>query len=276
VVVPRVSGFGRIGGVVMIHLYDGNNVMLRAIHKPMLGAARPMSLRMRYEHCCSQPAGTQFWCWDGRDHNSRRQEIYPRYKTNREPHGEDVFTQIQLWKDVARHSPAIQITVDGWECDDVVSTLARRFARTGVPVTIHSNDMDYAQLLTLPNVTLNGVNTKGIPGRWVALYKALVGDTSDHIAGIPNFGHKSWEVMEPYWAQIERAIVQGNPAGFVGLPFNKGVAAWLTDQSNIDTLQAMLTVTHFIDVPEDEIVGGMYVGEMSRAEATALLGKFFL
>lgn len=260
----------------MIHLYDGNNVMLRAAHKPQLGAQRPMSMRMRYEHACAQPIGSQIWCWDGRDHNAMRQAIYPRYKTNREPQAEDIFAQIKLWKNLLKHSPATQITVEGWEADDVIGTLARKFAAKGVACTIHTNDMDYAQLDHFDTVTLNGVNTKGVPARWVCLFKAMNGDSSDYIAGIPGFGPKRWVEMEPHWPQIERAIRLGDPAGFVGLPFKPSVAAWLTEQQNVDTLQAMLTITHFFNVPDDELGGGVHVGEFNRAEAVNLLGKYFL
>ncbi len=268
----------------MIHLYDGNNVMLRAAHKPQLGAQRPLSMRMRYEHACAQPAGSQLWCWDGRDHNAMRQAIYPRYKTNREPQAENIFAQIKLWKDLLKLSPATQITVENWEADDVIGTLARQFAAKGIACTIHTNDMDYAQLDHLPTVTLNGVNTKGVPPRWVCLYKAMVGDNSDYIAGIPGFGDSvkdgvrtgAWTKIQDHLPQIERAIVQGNPAGFLELPFTKAVAAWLAVQENIDTLQAMLTITHFFNVPDDELSGGICVGELNRAAATELLGKFFL
>jgi hypothetical protein len=268
----------------VIHLYDGNNVMLRAMQKPMLGAARPMSLRMRYEQTCAAPAGSQIWCWDGKDHNERRREIYPRYKTNRTPMAEDMFAQIKLWKDCLRFSPATQITCSGWEADDVISTLARRFAKQGLLVTIHTNDMDYAQLADLGNVTLNGVNTKGIPARWVALYKAMVGDQSDYIAGIPGFGDTikegrrtgAWAAVQDHQPQIERAIVQGNPAGFIGLPFKPAVATWLADEENVKLLQNMLCVTHFINVPDDELNAGVVLGNLDRDSAHAMLGRFFL
>lgn len=264
------------GAAAVIHLYDGNNVMLRAAHKPQLGAARPLSMRMRYEHACMAAVGSQIWCWDGRDHNTMRQATYPRYKTNREPQAENIFAQIKLWKDLLKLSPATQITVEGWEADDVIGTIARRLAASGISCTIHTNDMDYAQLDHFPTVTLNGVNTKGVPARWVCLYKAMVGDSSDYIAGIPGFGPGAWEKIKDYWPQIERAIRVGNPDAFKGLPVTKGVAAWLTEQDNINLLQAMLTITHFFTVPDDELSGGISVGELNRQAANETLGKFFL
>lgn len=260
----------------MIHLYDGNNVMLRAMMKPMLGAARPMSLRMRYEHACAQPVGSQIWCWDGRGHNERRREIYPLYKMNRTPMAEDMFSQIRLLRECLGHAPVTQIEVPEWEADDVISTMARRFAKAGLLVTIHTNDMDYAQLLALGNVTLDGCNDKGVPARWIPLYKAMVGDPSDNIKGIPGFGPGRWAAMEDYWPQIERAIVAGAPAGFVGLPFKPAALAWLQDEENIDLLRRMLLVTHFMDVPDDELSAGITAGELDRDAAHAKLGRFFL
>lgn len=260
----------------MIDLYDGNNVMRRSIEKQMLPTARPMTLRQRYEAACAAPVGSQIWVWDGYQHNERRREIYPAYKMNREPAAENIYAQIKLFREILALSPTTQVTVNGWEADDVISTLARQFARRGVAVRIHSNDMDYAQLTNLPNVTLVGVDNKGVNGRWVALFKAMVGDKSDNIAGIPGFGPKRWTEMENSWPQIERAIVSGNPAGFVGLPFKPAILAWLQSDDNIKLLQSMLLVTHFYNVPDDELEGGISVGKLDRLAAHARMSEFFL
>lgn len=260
----------------MIHLYDGNNVMRRAMERSTSVVTQPMSLRMRYEEACAATPGSQIWCWDGYSHNERRRDIYPKYKTNRTPTPEDIFAQIKFWRSLLKHSPATQIDVHGWEADDIIATLTRRFVKQGLPVTIHSNDMDYAQLEHLPGVILNGVNTKDVPGRWVPLFKAMNGDKSDNIDGIHNFGIKRWQQMEEHWPQIERAIVAGDPAGFVGLPFTKGVAEWLQMPGNVELLQSMLLVTHFFEVPDDELNGGIIEGKLNREEAHAMLKRYFL
>lgn len=261
--------------MAVIDLYDGNNVMRRAFEqKAQLPGQRPMSLRMRYEHAMAQPAGTQIWCWDGRDHNARRREIYPQYKMNRSPTPEDIYAQIRLWRDVAAHSPIIQFEVHGWEADDVIATLVRRFAAKGVHCRVHSNDMDYGQIAHL--CTLNGVNMKGIDAKRIALYKSLCGDSSDNIDGIKGFGHGRWEKLEPHWDAIQAAIVAGDPAAFETIPFTPAIKAWLTDQANVDLLQNMLLVTHFQNVPDDELDGGTRFGTPDRPAALALLEKFFL
>lgn len=262
----------------MIHLYDGNNVMRRDMEKPIsqLPLSRVMSLRQRYTHACTQPFGSQIWCWDGYDHNERRRALYPPYKMNREPTPEDIFAQIKLWRELLTYAPVTQIDVPGWEADDVIGTLARKLSARGVPVTIHSNDMDYAQLEDLPGVVLDGVDTKGVPARWIALYKAMVGDNSDNIDGIYGFGSKRWEEMEEHWPQIERAIVLGRPEGFVGLPFKPAVQAWLASEENVKLLQNMLTITYFENVPDDELNAGLILGAYDGAKAYSRLAEFFL
>ena len=259
----------------MIHLYDANNVMRRAMEAGLPGSER-MSLRMRYESLMLEPPGSQIWVWDGYQHNERRRDIYPKYKLNRSPTPTDIFSQIKLWREVLKHSHATQIDVHGWEADDVISTMARRFVSMGIPVTIHTNDMDYGQMAHLPGVTLSGVNLKGVPGRWIALYKAMTGDKSDNIDGIPGFGPKRWLELEDHWPQIERAIVLGDPAGFVGLPFKPAVAGWLANADNIRLLQQMLTITHFENVPDDELEGGIIEGVPDRRAAHDRLAEFFL
>ena len=255
-----------------IDIYDGNNVMYRQYEQK--GTHAPMSLRMRYEHCCAQPVGSQIWVWDGYGHNERRQEIYPPYKTNRPPKPENLFAQVKLFRDALKHSTATQIEVGGWEADDVIGTLVRRFAARGLACTVHTNDMDYGQVAHL--CTLNGVNMKGVPPQRVPLYKALCGDQSDRIAGIPGFGGGRWLEMEPHWDAIQAAIVAGTVEAFVDLPFKPAVKAWLSVQDNVDLLQRMLLVTHFQNVPDDELEGGIHHGVLDREAAHALLGKFFL
>jgi 5'-3' exonuclease len=257
-----------------IQIYDGQNVMRRAFErKAYMPGERPMSMRMRFEQTCAAAPGSQIWVWDGRDHNERRKDIYPQYKGNREPGSEDVFSQIRLWREVLKHSHAIQIEVHGWEADDVIGTLVRRIGGK-VPVEVFTNDMDYGQIGHL--CQLKGVNMKGVPCNRIALYKAMVGDTSDNIDGIPGFAGGRWLEMEPHWDQIQAAIVAGDPAGFADLPFKPKVKAWLTEQKNIDLLQQMFTITHMMNVPDDELNGGITVGVPNFTAADARLAEFFL
>lgn len=252
----------------MINLYDGNNVMFRAMTTQVTPGQVKISLRQRL----ATASASDIWVWDGFDHNARRIAIYPPYKSNRPEMGEDLFSQIKLFKKLLALTPAVQITCPTWEADDVVATLATQ----GRKVVIHTNDFDYAQLRQFSNVTLLGVKGWEHDPSLIPLFKALSGDSSDRIAGIPGFGPKAWETILPHAAQITRAIVHGTPAGFFGLPFTPAVARWLTVDDNIKLLQSMLTVTYFQTVPDDEIAAGMTVGKPDPAAVDAVLRKYFL
>lgn len=258
----------------MIDIYDGNNVMRRAYEqRGQLPGQQPMNLRMRYEHAMAQPEGTQIWCWDGRGHNQRRRDIYPLYKMNRPPTAEDVFSHLRLWRDIAKHSTIVQIEVEGWEADDIIGTLVRKYG-SRVPLRVHTNDMDYGQVAHL--CTLNGVNMKGVPPEWVTLYKAMCGDSSDNIKGIPGFGPKRWEEMEEHWPVIRDAIRQGRREALLDLPFKPAVKAWLAGEDAMGTLQSMFLVTHFQNVPDDELEGGTIQGQPNRGEAYRILQEYFM
>jgi len=250
----------------VINLYDGNNIMFRQFEKTAW-APKPMSLRLRYE----QTTAADIWVWDGAKHNERRRDIYPPYKMNRTPKGEDLISQIRLWRELLGTTPATQIEVYGWEADDVIGTLVRKHPGK---FRVHTNDMDYGQISHL--CELSGVNMKNVEPRWIALYKALCGDSSDNIKGIPGFGPGRWAAMEQHWLAIEAAIRSGDPASFLDLPFKPAVAAWLTQQDNVDLLRAMLTITHFQNVPDDELEGGISKGTPNKTAGRARLQEFFL
>lgn len=253
----------------MLNVYDGNNVLIRALTDKSLHAGSSMNLRLRY----NQATPTDIWVFDGFGHNERRRAIFPAYKAQRKPQEMDLMAQIKLFKQLIRHSPATLIEVEGWEADDVIHTLARK----GAPMRVHSNDFDYHQLARYPNVTLVGVKNKAdISPRWLPLYKALVGDPSDNIPGIPGFGPKAWESLLPHVENFERAIQNGKPAVFEVFPLAPRIKTWLLSQDNVQQLQQLLLITHMFVVPDAEIERGIIRGTPNPAEARALLTRYLL
>jgi DNA polymerase-1 len=94
------------------------------------------------------------------------------------------------------------IVATGVEADDVLGCLARYAAQQGHDVIIATSDKDMAQLvneaITLEDtmsrtkLTINGVIAKfGVRPDQIADYLALVGDSSDNIAGVPKVGAKT-------------------------------------------------------------------------------------
>lgn len=258
----------------MIHLYDGNNVMLRDLDK--VGHER-IGLRRRYE---LSNEGTHIWGWEGRNHNQRRKDVYPAYKAKREPMAEDRFAQIHVFREALRHSSCTQIECDGWEADDVIGALVRRFVSKGLQVTVHTNDFDYWQLMQYRGVTINGIRTESIPDcapHHVPLFKALVGDKSDNIIGVPGFGIKSWMALTlPDRKLLQRAIDEYDLGAIVKLDLPKRPKNLLLDPANIELAQKAIAITRFIPVPDNELDKGISQGSLNRQAAHDLFRRFFL
>lgn len=255
-----------------VNIYDGFNVLLRDTNKLMHGR---MSLRQRYEFI-RRSNEMNIFVWDGAKHNERRREIYPRYKMQRTPIAEDVFSQIKLFREILTHTHAHQVECAGWEADDVISTLARSFAHKGMNVEVQSNDLDYAQLQSHYLITINGITKSPCEARLIPIYKALVGDSADNIAGIPGFGDKAWEAMLPHVDDIEDFVRMKNQASLLALPFTPRVLNWLKLPENIETLNNMYKIVHFYHVDDFDINNGISRGTPNHEAALALFKRFML
>lgn len=149
-------------------------------------------------------------------HPRKRYEMLPEYKANRRidvPEGvpvpEDVakklaelesfFRQAHLIVDLlSQHFPLSVVRHADYECDDVIYNLVRR-SSSAVPWVVASNDSDFTQLLNeFPNVKLYNPIAKEFvqaPTFDYVTWKALRGDGSDNIPGLPGIGDKTAEEL---------------------------------------------------------------------------------
>ncbi len=135
-----------------------------------------------------------------------RNELYPEYKATRAKMPDDLRPQIERIRQLvdAFHFPRLE--KEGVEADDVLGTIAYQAVEQGFGVKIITGDRDLLQLVndrilvSLPgsklsdskNYTARDVKEYlGINPEQVVDYKALVGDTSDNIPGIPGIGPKT-------------------------------------------------------------------------------------
>jgi DNA polymerase I len=132
-----------------------------------------------------------------------RDEIAKDYKANRAQMPDDLREQIN-WVHEACEAMGVPIlTVPGYEADDVLGTLATRAVAEGHTVALVSIDKDFFQLVRDGAVTVydpredgawfdeRGVEEKfGVKPSQVVDVLALVGDTSDNVAGVPGIGKK--------------------------------------------------------------------------------------
>ena len=255
-----------------VELYDGNNVLIRALTSFNPHNRTDLDLRFHYASVRSN----HIWVWDGENHNKRRKVVYPAYKGKREPLAANIYAYINLWRELLANSEASQIEAFEWEADDVIATLARQLAARGTEVIIHSNDLDYHQLTANPRISIRGVKNPPVPGRWIPLYKACVGDSSDNIGGIPGFGKGTWEKAESHLESLEAAIKLGSPHSFETIPLPARVKNWLMDISNIQLVQNMLFITHFYDVPKDVLEKSVSKGTPNTQKAEELFRKYLI
>ena len=131
-----------------------------------------------------------------------RHHYYPDYKANRDAMPEDLQGQIKPIHDMIEALGVPIVVVPGIEADDVIGTLAKRAKEEGYQVVISTGDKDMAQLVdaqvslinTMTDTALNeaGVLEKfGVRPDQIIDYLALMGDTSDHIPGVPKVGPKT-------------------------------------------------------------------------------------
>ena len=131
-----------------------------------------------------------------------RHELSPVYKANRTEMPSDLGCQIKPLHALIRAMGIPLISASGVEADDVLGVLACYAKTQGHHVIIATSDKDMAQLvnehITLEDtmsktkLTVDGVFEKfGVRPDQIADYLALVGDSSDNIAGVPKVGAKT-------------------------------------------------------------------------------------
>jgi len=137
-----------------------------------------------------------------------RHEIYTEYKGTRKPMPQELHEQVPVLKDVLT-AMGIQICQQpGLEADDILGTLAKRSEEAGLEVALVSGDRDLLQIAS-SKIKIRIPKTKGskteiedyyekdvidrygvTPLQFIEL-KALMGDTSDNIPGVPKVGEKT-------------------------------------------------------------------------------------
>ncbi len=137
-----------------------------------------------------------------------RHEMFAEYKGTRKPMPEELREQVPVMKDVLRAMNVVIVEQAGLEADDILGTLAKRAEADGMEVALVSGDRDLLQIATdiikirIPKTKqgrteIEDYYAKDVlaayqvtPLQFIEL-KALMGDTSDNIPGVPKIGEKT-------------------------------------------------------------------------------------
>ncbi len=137
-----------------------------------------------------------------------RHERYKEYKGTRKPMQPELKQQVPMIQQLLTAMKIPVVTKAGWEADDILGTIAHRAEKEGLEVTIVSGDRDLLQLCTdhikiaLPRTKATGTEVEyyyasdftektGVTPREFIDVKALMGDSSDNIPGVPGIGEKT-------------------------------------------------------------------------------------
>jgi DNA polymerase I len=174
-------------------------------------------VRPDYVMACFDLAGPTF-----------RHEAFADYKATRRKMPDDLRDQFPKVRELieAFRIPIYQL--EGWEADDLIGTLARQAEARGLETTIVSGDLDMLQLVsdeTSVMTTRGGVQQTvvydpaavfdryGLRPAQMIDFKALKGDTTDNIPGIPGVGDKTaakllidFGTLDDIYADPERVV----------------------------------------------------------------------
>lgn len=157
--------------------------------------------------------------WD-RGHSGRK-EVYAEYKAQRSSRP-DLFKQ--QWPHLEPLVEAFgygNVSVEGYEADDVIASIAEKAKAVGVPVTIVTGDRDSFQLVddgvnimaTARGITETKLYDRervieryGIPPELVPDFIGLKGDTSDNIPGVPGIGDKTAAQLLQQYGTLEGVL----------------------------------------------------------------------
>ena len=154
-----------------------------------------------------------------------RSEVFPEYKAQREETPEDIRKAVPIIKDLLKAYNIPILQADGYEADDVIGTLAKKAASTGVDTYMLTPDKDYGQLVG-DHIFIyrprhgGGYETMGprevcekydipSPASVIDLL-ALMGDSADNFPGCPGVGEKTAVKLINEFGSINELISRSN------------------------------------------------------------------
>src|SRR5215472_7166887 len=159
-------------------------------------------------------------CFDVAGPTFRTQE-YAEYKAGRRAMPDDLRPQLQMVREVLAALKIPIYEVPGFEADDLIGALSLQAQEQGLQTTIVSGDLDCLQLVSATVDAL--VPRRGITDTFVygpdqvrqryglepiqlIDYKALRGDTSDNVPGVPGVGEKTASKLIQNFGSVEALL----------------------------------------------------------------------
>ena len=222
-----------------------------------------------------------------------RHKMYGDYKGTRKPMPEELREQVPLMKEVLQAMDIPILTLAGYEADDILGTVAKKMAARGVEVSVVSGDRDLLQLaderikIRIPKTSRGATEVHDYypedvkreyqvtPAEFIDV-KALMGDSSDNIPGVPSIGEKTATAIIAAYGTIENAYAHLEE---IRPPRAKKALEEHYDMAQMSKELATICIDAPVEFSyEDAMVGNLYTPEayqfMKRLEFKSILTRF--
>ena len=149
-----------------------------------------------------------------------RHTMYEEYKGTRKPMADELRQQVPVMKEMLKAMGVMIVELPGYEADDLLGTISCMGEAKGMEVSVVSGDRDLLQLATdhvqirIPKTKKTGTEienyyAKDVLARYLVTpkefidVKALMGDASDNIPGVPGIGEKTASALIEQYKSIE-------------------------------------------------------------------------
>ena len=222
-----------------------------------------------------------------------RHKLYPEYKGTRKPAPSEFTEQIPVLRSLLDQMGIPVVSAEGWEADDVLGSLAGQAEASGYEVRILSGDRDLLQTVTDSTVVVipktkggqtvyehyspeDVQETYGVTPQAFIELKALMGDASDNVPGLPGVGEKTAQKILAQFGTIENAYAHVDE-----LKPPKAAAAMRDGYDTLLLSKELVTIRRDAPVTFDEEafrMGNIYTPEaydsFKRLGFKSMLGRF--
>ena len=276
---------GTFGKGHHLHLIDGSAFIFRAYHAlppltrksdglPIGAVAGFCNMLHRYVEGNTGPdAPTHVAVIFDKGSHTFRNDMYDKYKANREAMPEDLRPQIPLTRTATEAFNIACKEKEGFEADDIIATLAVQARAAGGRCTIISSDKDLMQLVGGGVEMLDAMKNKSIdrdgvfekfgvyPDRVVDV-QALAGDSVDNVPGAPGIGIKTAALLINEYGDLDALLER---AGEIKQPKRRQTLIDHADQIRLSRDLVQLDENTPLDFTLDDL-------EVRDPDADQLLG----
>lgn len=210
-----------------------------------------------------------------------RHEQFAEYKAQRQKMPDDLADQFPKVRAIVAALGIPVYELQGYEADDVIATLSRQAEAQGLDTTIVTGDLDMLQLVSERislMTTRSGVQNTvvydparigeryGLEAGQIVDFKALKGDATDNIPGIPGVGDKTAAKLLQDWGSLEGV--------YENLALVPEKLRLKLEQHRDQVLKARGLATLHSDLPVELDLGAARHGQYDRDEVVRLFREY--